>query len=249
MPKLNQIIAIEKGIKTKNYAAVTELHKLSGKKELFNGHARRYSPLGEDPTSPAGETLPDEDKKVQESCKANLKKAADLLGEMFNLSAAREYGNCSAKADIVVDEKVILKDVPVSYLLYLEKQLVDLHTFIKSLPTLDAGENWRYDSAQDRWASDSSQSARTKKLTRPFVLYEATDKHPAQVKEVSEDIRVGTWTTTKYSSALETRAQNELIGRVEKLQVAVKFAREQANELAVEKKDVAKAIFSYVLGE
>ncbi len=249
MPKLNQIIAIEKGIKTKNYAAITELHKLSAKKELFNGHSRKYTPSDDDATTPGGEKLPDENKKVQELCKDNIKKVADLLSEMFNLSAVREYGNCLAKADIVVDEKVLLKDVPVTYMLYLEKQLCDIHTYLKSLPTLDAGENWHYDTAQDLWASEASGSARTKKLTRAFVLYEATEKHPAQVKEVSEDVRVGLWTTVKYSSALEARYQNELVARVEKLQVAVKFAREQANELAVEKKEVAKAIFSYILGE
>ena len=246
MPKLNQIIAIEKGIKAKNYAAVTELHKLSAKKELFNGHSRKYTPKDDDPSNPEGETLPDENKKVQEKAKENVDKVFALLGEVFNLAATREYGNCVAKADIVVDEVVLVKDVPVTYLLFLEKQLNDIYTYVKSLPTLDAGENWHYDGTQDLWASDASQSARTKKLTRPFVLYEATDKHPAQVKEVSEDVRVGTWTTVKYSGALDAKSQNELIIRVEKLQVAVKFAREKANEYQVEKQEVAKSIISYL---
>ncbi len=37
MAKLNQIIAIEKGIKSKAYAHVTELHKACQKPDLFNG--------------------------------------------------------------------------------------------------------------------------------------------------------------------------------------------------------------------
>jgi len=248
MPKLNQIIAIEKGIKTKNYEAFTALHKMSAKRDLFGGISRKYLPKGDDPTTVEGETLPDESKKVQEKCVANIKKATALLSELFDINAAREYGNCSAKADIVVEEQVILKDVPVTYLLYLEKQMNDLYTFFKEIPTLDSGENWTYDKSQDLWASDTSYTVRTKKVMKPVVLYPATDKHPAQVKEATEDMLVGKWSNTKYSGALSVAQQNDYLAKIEKLQIAVKFAREQANECPVQKQEVAKAIFSYLLG-
>ena len=248
MPKLNQIIAIEKGLKTKNYAAFSELHKMSGKRELFGGISRKYLPKGDDPSTVEGEALPDENKKVQVNCKVNIKSAAALIGELFDVNAMRECGNCVAKDDIVVDEKVLLKDVPVTYLLYLEKQLNDIYTFFKELPTLDSGENWTHDASQDLWASETSYTVRTKKIMKPVVLYPATDKHPAQVKESSEDIMVGKWSSTKYSSAISVAQQNEYLARVEKLQVAVKFAREQANECPVQKQEVSKAIFSYLLG-
>ena len=81
-----------------------------------------------------------------------------------------------------------------------------------------------------------------------MVLYEATDKHPAQVKEVTEDINAGVWATTKYSSALPAQRANEILARVEKLQKAIKFAREKANETEVSKIQIGDTVFSYLFG-
>ena len=60
MAKLNQIIAIEKGIKSRIYGDVTDLHKASQKPDLFNGFAKHYQRKDED-----GEDLPPEQKHVQ----------------------------------------------------------------------------------------------------------------------------------------------------------------------------------------
>ncbi len=56
---------------------------------------------------------------------------------------------------------------------------------------------------------------------------EATDKHPAQVGVYYEDVAVGFWRTVKFSGALPAKRVGELLERVEKLQQAVKFARER----------------------
>jgi len=39
--------------------------------------------------------------------------------------------------------------VPATYLLFLEKQLTDLHTLVSKLPVLDASETWVFDQAAD----------------------------------------------------------------------------------------------------
>lgn len=246
MPKLCQIIAVETGVKTRVENDLTEAHKALQRAELFSGHARRYAPKDDDPSKPEGEKLPDEDKKVQFKADEVIKTTGDKLTELFDVNAVREWGNTEAKADIEVDGKVLLKDVPVTYLLFLEKKLVDLQTFVRKLPVLDAGENWEKDEAQDLWKGRPAGTARTKKVTRPLVLYEATKEHPAQVKETVEDVFVGTWTTTKYSSALPAARVNELLRRVVELQKAVKFAREKANQLEVKEQKVGSAIFGYL---
>lgn len=105
-PKLNQIIAIEKGTETRVYEKLTEDHKLLQRKELINGHARRYMPKDDDPTSPTGEQLPPENKRVQASAEQTLKETAANLAEFFDVSAARDWGNTLARADVVVDGKV-----------------------------------------------------------------------------------------------------------------------------------------------
>lgn len=246
-PKLNQIIAIEKGTKTRTYEKLTESHKLLQKNELFLGHARRYTPKDDDPASPTGEQLPPETKRVQAKANEIIQTTAEALTEWFDVAATRDWGNTLAKADVEVDGQVLIKDCPVTYLLFLEKQLADLLTFFRKLPVLDAGEPWHHDASQDLWATDESRSIRTKKLSRALVLYEATKEHPAQVKEVTEDVTAGTWTTIKYASSLPATRINELVQRVEKLQRAVKFARETANGAEVEPVKVGKRVFDFLL--
>ena len=129
---------------------------------------------------------------------------------------------------------------------FLEKQLVDLHTFIKKLPVLDASESWTYDASADCWATEPVQTVRTKKIPRNHGKAEATEKHPAQVEVYYEDVSVGNWRTVKFSGALPAKRVHDLLARVERLQEAVKFAREEANNLEVEEQKVGEKIFHYL---
>src|SRR5581483_8802586 len=108
--------------------------------------------------------------------------------------------------------------VPVTYLLFLEKQLVDLHTFVEKLPTLDPAKQWKFDNASDTWATEPVQTVKTKKVPRNHVKAEATDRHPAQVEVYHEDVLTGRWTTTEFSGAIPATERNALLDRVKKLQ-------------------------------
>jgi hypothetical protein len=171
-----------------------------------------------------------------------------VLTRLFDVTATKDWANCVARADVVVDGRPLLSDVPVSYLLFLEKQLVDLHTFVKKLPLLDAAESWNFEESADYWRTEQVRTIRTKKVPRNHVKAEATEKHPAQVEVYYEDVPVGYWTTVKFSGALPARRVNELVDRVEKLQQAVKFAREEANALEVTDQRVGDAVFGYLFG-
>ncbi len=147
----------------------------------------------------------------------------------------------------MVGERVLLKQVPVSYLLFLEKQLTDLNTFIRKLPMLDTSESWTFDPSSNAYATEPVQTLRTKKIPRNHVKAEATDKHPAQVEVYYEDVTVGYWRTIKFSGALPAQRITEMTNRVQKLQQAVKFAREEANEYEVSDQKVGERIFAYLL--
>jgi hypothetical protein len=149
---------------------------------------------------------------------------------------------------VTVDGTVLLSQVPATYLLFLEKQLVDLHIFIKKLPVLDASEIWTFDPSADYWATEPMQTLKTRKIPRNHVKAEATEKHPAQVEVYYEDVVVGTWRTTKFSGALPANRVNELLSRIEKLQEAVKFAREEANNMEVTEQKVGAKVFQYLFG-
>jgi len=92
------------------------------------------------------------------------------------------------------------------------------------------------------------QTLKTKKVPRNHVKAEATEKHPAQVDVYYEDVTVGHWRTVKFSGALPARRINELLARVEKLQEAVKFAREEANNMEVEEQKVGASVMQYLFG-
>jgi hypothetical protein len=64
---------------------------------------------------------------------------------LWNLVFTQDTGNQSARADIVVDGKVVLANVPVTSLLFLDKQVNDLETFVSKLPTPDPAEEWTHD--------------------------------------------------------------------------------------------------------
>ncbi|WP_437791732.1 DUF7873 family protein [Sorangium sp. So ce693] len=241
MPRLNQIIAIEKGVKARSHQRLTEAHHALQKPALLSGISRTYRSKDEE-----GEQLPPEATRVQAKAEDIIRSTADILGELFDVTATKDYANCKARADVVVDGKVLLTGAPVTYLLFLEKQLVDMNTFIKKLPVLDASESWTFDPSADSWATEPVQTARTKKIPRNHVKAEATDKHPAQVEVYHEDVVVGYWKTVKFSGALPARRINELLDRVEKLQKAVKFAREEANNQTVEEQKVGAAVLGYL---
>ena len=239
--KLNQVIAIEKGTKSRALQELTEAYQTLQKPALLAGIARTYRPKDEE-----GETFPPESTRVQIKAEEIIRKTTNELSRLFDVVATKDWANCTAKADVVVDGTTLLSQVPATYLLFLEKQLVDLHTFIKKLPVLDASELWTFDPSADSWATEPVQTSKTKKIPRNHVKAEATEKHPAQVEVYYEDVVVGNWRTIKFSGALPSQRVNELLNRVERLQEAVKFAREEANSLETTEQKVGAKVLGYL---
>ncbi|MBW1784902.1 MAG: hypothetical protein JRL30_29685 [Deltaproteobacteria bacterium] len=242
MTKLNQVLAIEKGVKARTTSAITKLYHQVQKSELLGGLAKTYQPIDED-----GQQYPPERKKVQVRAEDVLKDTSRVLSELFNTVAQKDWANCDAKASVVVDGKELVKDAPVTYLLFLEKQLTDLRTITSKIPSLDGSEDWNYDSATGMYKTSPVQTTRTEKVKRAIVLYAATPEHPAQTQLISEDIVAGYWTTTKQSGALTADRKVELLERIEKLLEAVKFAREAGNNSDAPRVTIADAIFGYLL--
>src|SRR3954467_7386920 len=103
MTRLNQIVAVEKGIKGRSFQELTEAHHALQKPALLSGIARTYRPKDEE-----GEQLPPEATKVQIKGEEIIRRTADILVELFDVTATKDYTNCKARADVVVDGKVVL---------------------------------------------------------------------------------------------------------------------------------------------
>lgn len=240
--KLNQVIAVLQTVKANATKAKTAVYQLIQKNALFQGISRTFQPVDEE-----GFVYPPESQALQMRAEELLTQFEQACTELFNLSATQDWANAQAKANIVIDGTTLLTDVPVSYLLFLEKQLTDIKTFISTLPLLDNSESWVYDQQQECFATEPKFTTKTKKIMKPVVLYEATKEHPAQVKESYEDVPEGTWRTVKFSGAISPARQKELLRRVDRLTQEVIFAREQANSLEVtQQNQVARSIFGYL---
>ena len=242
MTFLHQILALEKDKKARSYREVTDAHhQLNPTNVKLSGITRTYQPKNED-----GDKLPSESTLLQLQASTVLAQIKASLIDLFNITLTKDEANQKAKADLYVDEQLIARDVPVTYLLFMEKQLTDVITIVSKLPVLDPAEHWEWSPAADAYAA-SSQTARTKKVPRNHVRAEATDKHPAQVEMYFEDEMVGTWTTTKYSGALSQVRVTKMQRRAVKLLQAVKTAREQANSLVVgDQPEIGEAVFGYL---
>jgi hypothetical protein len=243
--KLHEILAIEKGVKTRSYAKIDEMQHVLKKPDMFNGHHKRWIPLTE-----SSEMFPPDNKKIQAFAPEMLGQYIGLRKEVFDLELSKDLTNAGARADIIIDDEVIASELPATTLLFLEKELTDLRTFISAIPVLDAAENWSIAPNNPFIHQTAPEKvSRTKKVEKALVMYEATKDHPAQVKTVVEDVIIGTWETVKTTSAISVTDKLALWQRVNLLVDAVKQARERANGAIVVERKLGSAIFDFVLGK
>jgi hypothetical protein len=238
---LNQIVAIASGVKTRTEHALTRAYHQIQKPAPFTGIARTYRPVAD-----GGESLPPESTLVQVRADDLIRDVGATLSRMLDVVATQDYANCDARADLVVEGRTLLFSVPVTYLMWLEKQVVLLRTFANKLPQLDVAQNWTYDQDAKAYRSDPVETTRGKKIPRNHVKAPATDKHPAQVDIFTEDVVVGYWRTVHFSGALPGHQIFDMQIRIENLLDAIRFAREQANSIPVTDVEAGETIVSYL---
>jgi hypothetical protein len=251
---LHTFVALRDGVKNRKTENVSAAHHVAVKTDLYEGMTRTYRPKNED-----GDQLPEENKNIQVNADTALNAFVDAVSRDWNLMGTVDAGNQLARADLVVPTgettttgepitRVVLRDVPATFLLYLARELDDVYTYVKKMPTLDPSVNWTYDEAVAAYVAAPVTTHRTKKVLKNHVLYEATDRHPAQVQTFTDDVVDGFWTLIRRSGALPLERKAQLLQRIDMLRLAVKEARERANTVEVEDVDVARPIFDYLLG-
>lgn len=242
MSRLSAVLAVEDLRKADAERNLTATHHMFMKPDLLTGLTRTYTPFedGEEHKRPPQST------GVQVSVEQALPAMLAALIEHWDVVATKDYGNTVATADVKIGDTVLIPAAPVSYLLWLEKQLVNMATFVQRLPVLDPAEEWHLDENSGVYRTAPVGTLSTKKVPRNHVKAAATDKHPAQVELYHEDTNVGRWDTTKLSGAVPAVRRNELLARVRQLQAAVKTARDTANATIVEDRKVGKDVLGWL---
>ena len=237
--KLHQCIALVAARKARTRVLTEAHHGLT--EPAVTGLSRTYQPKDEE-----GDNLPPELKFPPRSVVKDIRTIVAPLVDYYDIVAMQEMSNCEASASVVVDGQKIFDELPVTVLLFIERQLTDLHTFLKSLPVLPKDKSWTYDSARGCFVTEQIESVRTQKVPEVIVKYPATPEHPAQTELFAKDVTVGSWFTTHLSTAVRPEQVETWIRNIEKLQEAVKLAREEANETDTVKCEIGLTLFSQI---
>jgi len=251
MSKLHEVLAVEEGLAGTAKKIIEETRVTFEKKpEHFQGAVKIYQPFAEGSVE---DERPVERKELVTTVADRLAYTLASITPWLDAVLQKEATNQTACAAIEVDGVIIAKDVPATFLLGLETKLKDLREVCDKIPTLQAGIAWELDPTQDGTGVYKTkhpiERLRTEKVTKPVVLYPHSDKHPAQVKEVSEDKNVGKWVDTHWSGMYSPAQKSALLGRIDTLLRAVKQARQRANCAEVLSVSIGDKLSQFILGE
>lgn len=244
MSKLHELLAVEEDRRGKANKIALETQK------VFKSHPNYFIEqiVTFKPHSEEEDELVEGHIAMTTTVKDRLDYTSKAISNYFDVFVQKENANTEAKADVVLfDGTTFMKDVPATALLALEKELGKLMTMYDAIPTLEATVKWA--DADDRgegFKTTTTVRRRTKKITKPVVMYPHSEQHPAQVKEVSEDIETGLIEQLTTSSKLTSLEKSNIIGRLDNLKIAIKKARMRANTVKVPSINVGKKIFSYI---
>jgi len=242
--KLCQVIAIDKGAKAEARSAISKLHHTNQKTALFSGQTRTFEPIDD------ANQLPAESVRVQKKVDDTIDSFVSSLSEQLDVQFTKDAGNTVAKANVTVNGRVIIENAPSTFLLALEKTLDDINTFFSELPELDPAEEWTYDTTAGLFRAAPRKTRSTRKEEQPVVLYDATDRHPAQTQLVQRDVLVGFWNQQRLSGAIDSDRKAEILRRISAIRKAVRSAREEANSTEISRyRGIGKDIFDFVLND
>jgi hypothetical protein len=242
---LGAIVAIERGVKQQTQSAITQSYHAMQKAGNLLGISKTYEKIDDDAAD-----LPPESKPVQLRVFEELPKMRKTMTRLFDVVATKDDANTRARADIIVDGRTLVRDVPATTLLFLEKYFDDeLATCIRSLAVLDPAQVWHFSGDVNAYVTDPIRTHKSQKIPRNNVKAWPTRDHPnivPQVETYYEDKVVGYWTTIHQSGAVPAKQVREYLDRLWTLREAVKFARERANQTPVTDQKIGQALLDWL---
>lgn len=245
--KLHEMLAVEPSLRTQAEVTRTDLTSTFEKKRHhFEERINTFKS--------AKDGVPDREESkldMQSTVGKELDWIAEKLTKIIDLGHQIDMANTQAKADVVLEDgATILKDVPTTSLMQLAHRLDEVQKLVHAIPTLDPAKGFRPD--PDRgvgyFKARIAVRDKTEKVTKPLVLYAATEKHPAQVEKLITDDIVGQVETAEWSGLIHTAEKGLMLDRVENLIRAVKRARSRANDLEFDVREhkIGQKLLNYV---
>jgi hypothetical protein len=248
MKILHELLATEKNFTSQVNKLQLETLQKFDKDHYFKGYIKTLKMLKDAPNNEELELAGSEKKELVTTVKQTLEYLLTFWINAEDLQATKNVTNQRAVANVEINGKTLLTNLPVDELMGLESRLLDLRKVFEKMPTLDASKTWIPSSVSDgAWeAATVDVTVKTEKVLTPVVLYEATKEHPAQVKEVSKDEVVGTFTTKHFSGASTSLQKAQCLERLDVLLVEIKRARMRANTVAIQSVSVGQSIVDFI---
>ena len=248
MSQIHELLAVEGDLRQKKDAArLTAKDILTNKQHLLHGSTRILSmfDLARENEQKTETT------EITTTVKQVLTQANEDTVKSWDLKYQKEIANQAAAADIVIDDVIIAKDVPVSFLLTMEEEMKELIKLYKTIPTLPPGITWEKDLSKgtDIYKNVTPQeSFKSQKIFLHKELSPATDKQPAQIREWTEERPVGKYATEIVTGVMSVAEKTMLLSRLQNISLAVKKARQRANEQETTKATIGEKLINDITG-
>lgn len=245
--KLHELLAVEKSTIAQVNVLLQETLQKFGKDHFFKGWVKRLKMIKDSADNDALERAAREDREVPTTVIDTLTYVFDVWGKAEDIQYMKNIANQNAAGSLQIGDNAFL--LPVDELMGLENRLLKIREIFQAIPTLDATKNWISSDVKAGvfQSANPEVTTKTEKVTVPVILYEATANHPAQVKEVSRDDVVGTFTTTQFSGAISSLKKADALMRIDNLLGEVKKARMRANMADVHQDKLGQWITDYLL--
>jgi hypothetical protein len=242
---LHALLAVEPSLNQQATLMMSECESTFTKKgDHFEGLVKNYSPFNE-----GDDMVPPETKEVVTTVQEKLDYVKAYVIKALDATLSKEETNASgvAVAPLMVGGKNFGTYSAIGYLA-LEKFLLNIRKQYQSIPTLDPVRSWSLESQTGRtlYISPVEVKYRTVKKTKVITLAPPTDKHPAQVQLVADEMQVGKYDTVYSSGKLSPGDKSKLLGRIDELIQAVKLAKELANQADAKQVTLGASIFEFI---
>lgn len=249
MGTIHELIAAEKGRHTQYSTLKTETLKVFGNPgHYIVGSSVTDTFFDSDDASKFNKT---ETKKMVTTVPKRLNYfLAEAFTPYMDALLQKEASNQEATADVVVRGQKILEDVPALGLIAMSRMVAEVREVVEKAPVREAGPVWTWDEGDSAWRTEEPEvSYITKKVIVPFIMAPATDKFPAQIKELTEDKKVAVRKKVTWNGGLTSEEKAELLERLDELAIAVKQAEKRANQSDASKRRDAEKLAEFILGD
>ena len=246
--QIHELLAIENDLKVeKEKSSKSLIGIFKNEKPSFEGRTRRLE-------------IFDEKRKLEEAAGIeNIELDTTVPRELATMSKPfirywdvkyqQEISNQKAIANIEIDGKVFIENVPVKFLLSMEEELKQLRKVYEAAPTLPPGFDWTPDNQKGEDIFKLNEpiiKQKGEKVLDFVVAVKATDKFPAQIKERTIDRQIGKYIDNFWSGAITPAKKLKLLSRIDIISRAIKQARQRANTQEVSTQTIGKDIFDFI---